>query len=85
MAAACGVWALLSSVGGRVPMPAIVGFGTGLSLMLDEWVYLIVTDGSNQSYLRPVSLLSGLASVGMMCVFTVLVSNRLSNPRPKRK
>ena len=31
-------------------------FGAGLSLVLDEWVYLIATDGTNASYLLPVSL-----------------------------
>jgi hypothetical protein len=34
--------------------------GVGLSLVLDEWVYLIATDGSNASYLQPVSFWGGL-------------------------
>jgi hypothetical protein len=35
------------------------GLGVGLSLALDEVVYLIATDGSNQSYLTPVSWIGG--------------------------
>jgi hypothetical protein len=44
---------------------AIVAFGVGLGLALDEWVYLIVTDGSNASYLFPVSFWGGLIAVGL--------------------
>ena len=33
---------------------ATAAFGAGLALALDEWVYLIATDGTNASYLRPV-------------------------------
>jgi hypothetical protein len=41
----------------------IVAFGVGLALMLDEWVYLIATDGSNAAYATPVSRWGGLALV----------------------
>jgi hypothetical protein len=78
IAAVCGLWAVLSSVSGRLPMLAIAGFGIGLGLALDEWVYLIVTDGSNQAYLRPVSLLSGAAFVCLGCLYTAVVAHRLS-------
>lgn len=56
---------LLMAVGG-LPL-AIGGFGSraallfamvftsGLSLALDEWVYLIATDGTDDQYLLPVS------------------------------
>jgi hypothetical protein len=30
-------------------------FGAGLGMALDEWVFLIATDGANASYLLPVS------------------------------
>jgi hypothetical protein len=39
-------------------------FGAGLSLALDEWLYLIVTDGSDASYLLPISFWGGLSFVG---------------------
>jgi hypothetical protein len=32
-------------------------------LTLDEWVYLIVTDGTNASYLLPVSVKGGITMV----------------------
>ena len=38
-------------------------FGAGLGMALDEWVYLITTDGSDQSYLLPVSLWGGAVMV----------------------
>ena len=46
---------------------AAVVFGVGLSLALDEWVYLLVTDGSNASYLLPVSFWGGLGMIALAC------------------
>ena len=48
---------------------ASVAFGSGLALALDEWVYLIATDGSNASYLLPVSLKGGILMVGLAAVY----------------
>ena len=48
---------------------ASVGFGCGLALALDEWVYLIATDGSNASYLLPVSFWGGVIVVGLAAVY----------------
>lgn len=48
---------------------ALVVFGAGLGMALDEWVYLIATDGSNASYLLPVSFWGGLAAVGLACAY----------------
>lgn len=48
---------------------ALVAFGIGLGMALDEWVYLIATDGSNASYLLPVSFWGGLVVVGAACVY----------------
>jgi hypothetical protein len=48
-------------------------FGAGLSLALDEVVYLIATDGSNASYLLPVSFWGGVAVVGLGALWIVLV------------
>ena len=44
---------------------ACLVFGSGLALALDEVVYLIVTDGSNASYLLPVSFWGGVVVVGL--------------------
>ncbi len=48
-------------------------FGAGLSLALDEWVYLIATDGSNASYLLPVSLRGGIVMVGLAVAYVAIL------------
>ena len=59
---------------------AVLAFfsGAGLGMMLDEWVYLIVTDGSNASYLLPVSFWGGLAMI-FACIAYVWILVRLTN------
>jgi hypothetical protein len=59
--------------GGRV---VTAGFSVGLALALDEVVYLIVTDGTNASYLLPVSFWSGAVMVGLACGCAALVGRR---------
>ena len=63
---------LLPSSNAFSPM-AVVTFGVGLSLALDEWLYLIVTDGTNQSYLLPVSFWGGLAAVVLASAFAIAI------------
>jgi hypothetical protein len=55
---------------------ACVAFGAGLGLALDEWVYLIATDGSNASYLLPVSFRGGLIAIGLGAVWIALMGRR---------
>jgi hypothetical protein len=50
--------------------PALLLFGAGLGMALDEWVYLIATDGSNASYLLPVSLWGAVVVIGLACIYT---------------
>jgi hypothetical protein len=52
---------------------ATVAFGAGLALALDEWVYLIATDGSNASYLLPVSLKGGVLMVGLAALYVLIL------------
>jgi hypothetical protein len=52
---------------------ATVAFGAGLALTLDEWVYLIATDGSNASYLLPISLTGALVMVGLALVYVLML------------
>ncbi len=54
---------------GRILDLATAIFGIGLSLALDEWVYLIATDGSNVSYFLPISLWGGMILVGLTCLY----------------
>jgi hypothetical protein len=52
---------------------ALVVFGVGLGMALDEWVYLIATDGSNASYLLPVSFWGGVVLTGLALVYVVVL------------
>ncbi len=52
---------------------ALLCFGAGLGMALDEWVYLIATDGSNAAYLSPVSVWGGVVVVGLGCVYAALL------------
>lgn len=52
---------------------ASLAFGGGLALALDEWVYLIATDGSNASYLLPVSLRGGILMVGLAALYILVL------------
>ena len=72
---------LLLITGGGVPLAlfrgssnrwldvATVTFGVGLGLALDEWVYLIATDGSNASYLLPVSFWGSIIMIGLATAY----------------
>ena len=65
----CGIPLLLFPGRSRALDGAALGFGTGLSLALDEWVYLIVTDGSNAAYLSPVSFWGGVVMIAATSLF----------------
>ena len=69
----CGIPALLFKARGRLLDASVIGFGVGLALALDEWVYLITTDGSNASYLLPVSFWGGVACVGLACLYVLVL------------
>ena len=56
-------------------------FGVGLSMALDEWVYLIATDGSNASYLLPVSFWGGVIAIGLACVYALALVLLARNKR----
>lgn len=60
---------------GRSPLLDVsaVLFGMGLALTLDEWVYLIATDGSNASYLLPVSLRGGIIMIALATVYVAVL------------
>jgi hypothetical protein len=71
---------LLLIVAGGIPVALFPGrslaldvaagaFGAGLGLALDEWVYLIATDGTNASYLLPVSLKGGVIMVALAVAY----------------
>lgn len=57
-------------------------FGVGLGMALDEWVYLIATDGSNASYLLPVSLWGAVVVVGAACLYAAALGHLRLRARP---
>lgn len=60
---------------------ALIIFGIGLAMALDEWVYLVVTDGSNASYLLPVSWWGGSLAVGLAVAYVAALGRRSSSVR----
>jgi hypothetical protein len=73
LAAAAGVPLILRPGHSRGLDASCVVFGAGLALALDEVVYLIATDGSNASYLLPVSYWGGVVVVGLGALWVLLV------------
>lgn len=69
----CGLPLVLGLGRGRLGDALTAGFGIGLSLSLDEWVYLIATDGSNASYLVPVSFWGGVVMVGAAALYVAVL------------
>jgi hypothetical protein len=56
-------------------------FAIGLAMALDEWVYLIATDGTNASYMLPVSFWGGVIVISLTCLYvTVLMVLRRNQP-----
>lgn len=67
----------------RVLDLATIVFGVGLSMALDEWVFLITTDGTNASYLLPISFWGGASMVALACAYTVALY--LCSPKKPKK
>lgn len=75
--AVCSMWLAIRGSSGRSGEAMIIGLGIGLACMLDEVVYLIVTDGTNASYLTPVSWIGGIVLVGAAFIFALLLGGGL--------
>jgi hypothetical protein len=75
-----GITAVILPPAHRWSLPAVAVFGIGLALALDEWVYLIVTDGTNASYLLPVSFWGGLAAVSAAVAYALIVARGSRSP-----
>lgn len=73
LAAAGGIPLALRAGRSRALDGACLVFGAGLALSLDEVVYLIATDGSNASYLLPVSFWGGVVVVGLGLIWLIVV------------
>lgn len=51
-------------------------YGTGLALILDEWVYLIVTEGSDSDYLRSESLIGAGILLILVTIYVIALASR---------
>lgn len=69
-----GVPLVLLEHDGRAHKIALVVFGIGLSMALDEWVFLIATDGTNASYSLPVSFWGGAILTALVCGYVGAVN-----------
>jgi hypothetical protein len=58
----------------------VTALGVGLALVLDEWVYLITTPGTNADYLLPISFRGGVTMIAIAVLITA-VSYRISARR----
>lgn len=56
-------------------------FTIGLSLALDEWVYLIATGGSDDEYLLPVSWWGSAVVIGLASCYLLLVWLQMKKAR----
>jgi hypothetical protein len=77
---AAGIAATAAGLGARARDACAALFGIGLALTLDEWVYLIVTDGTNGSYWTTPSVAGGAAAVGLAAAGLAIISFRRPSP-----
>jgi hypothetical protein len=68
-----GVAAVVLPAAHRWSLTAVAVFGVGLSMALDEWVYLIVTDGTNESYLLPVSFWGAVVAMTLAVAYALVI------------
>ena len=74
LVAFAGIPLILFSGNNRALDWASILFGIGLSMALDEWVYLITTDGSDSSYLLPISFWGGAFMIGLVFIYILVLS-----------
>ncbi|TFH40157.1 MAG: hypothetical protein E4H01_17060 [Lysobacterales bacterium] len=68
-----GVPLAIAHLGKRLGLLVTSIFGLGLGIALDEWVYLITTDGSDESYLLPISFWGGVVAIAVASGYAVLL------------
>jgi len=71
---ACSLPLILRSPNGTVRWILATGVGAGLGLVLDEWVYLIVTDGSDSAYLLDKSLWGAVFFIAVTAIYIVILA-----------
>ena len=75
--AAAGIPSLLLNQEESAGIGAVVVFGFGLGLALDEWVLLVLRETSpDLAYQSPASLAGGTVMLALGCLYVVLVQTR---------
>jgi hypothetical protein len=59
--------------GSVVRWVALIALGVGSAMVLDQIVFLIATDGSNASYLKPVSLWGAIVFEAMAVIVLLVL------------
>lgn len=65
---------LFSELKGKLSHLCYLGVGVGLSLIIDEWVYLIATDGSNDSYWLDASWYGAWVMMFIVSLYLLIVN-----------
>ena len=68
-----GLPLVLFSGNSRLLDIASITYGAGLSMALDEWLYIIVTDGSDNAYLLPISFWGAVVMIGLVLIYILLL------------
>lgn len=71
---ACSLPLILRSPNGATRWILAAGVGAGLGLVLDEWIYLIVTDGSDSAYLSDESLWGAVVFIAVTTIYIVVMA-----------
>jgi hypothetical protein len=58
----------------------VAGFGAGTAMALDQWIYLITTDGTNASYVTSWSLCTGTVMVLLAVGYALIVGRAVRKP-----
>jgi hypothetical protein len=66
----------LGAASGQAATAATAVAGVGLSLVVDEWVYLIATDGTNAAYLLPVSFRGAVVMHALVVAWVLVLQRR---------
>ena len=67
---------ILRAPNGRNRWILAATLGAGLALVLDEWVYLIVTGGSDAEYLLPESVIGAAVLIALVALYTTALAWR---------
>lgn len=65
---------LFSQLNQNLEKYCYLGVGVGLSLIIDEWLYLIATDGSNSSYWLDISWYGAWVMMSMVTLYLMLLT-----------